>query len=220
MLLLIALVPSTPYAGDPLQIDYSGVILVADERSEFDINQSKARNVEDMRSAQKRNKPPLTAKRITGEILGGLGGGILAGGMGAATAGLLSPDPQRGFDQDRAVAGFLIGYALGSAIGVRSAGNTHDETANSLAVLGGSVFGLLLGYGAMLPHISLGLCPIGAAIGFNMTRRYKTPLPAKSGLINFKDAHLCIGVPQVNLQPDPIEGKALVHNIDLLSASF
>jgi hypothetical protein len=64
----------------------------------------------------------------------------------------------------------LVGWAIGSSVGVYLVGNVEDETGLFLATLAGSILGT--------PFLLVG-SPISATIGFNMTRRYKSP-PIKS----------------------------------------
>jgi len=132
--------------------------------------------------AQRGEKPPLSGGRITGEILvGGVGGivGWLGGGfIGAGVAGEGYPGELAGF-----FIGGSIGYTLGCPIGVYLVGNIGNETGDFLATLGGGILGGLASlfiFTAIIKDLDNGAVvlvgpPIGATIGFNLTRRYKSP---------------------------------------------
>ncbi len=72
---------------------------------------------------------------------------------------------------------------LGSSIGVYLVGNIGNETGDFLATLGGGILGGLAGifiFTAIIKDLDNGAVvlvgpPIGATIGFNLTRRYKSP---------------------------------------------
>lgn len=140
--------------------------------------------------AQRGEKPPLSGGRITGEILvggvGGIVGGLGGGFIGAGVAGEGYPEELVG-----GIIGGSIGYTLGCSIGVYLVGNIGNETGDFLATLGGGILGGLAGIFAitaiikdlengavrLVVRVAVALVgpPIGATIGFNLTRRYKSP---------------------------------------------
>jgi len=157
---------------------------------------------------QRSEKPPLSGDRIAGEILAGGAGGIAVGFAGMFIGSKLAGCRYGLFGRDEcsplgAITGGLIGYPLGSAIGVYCVGNIGNETGSCLATLGGSILALgVLGLGA---RVILAYTPsdglsqdlaiyclfasplIGATIGFNLTRRYKSPsAESETALINFR----------------------------------
>lgn len=183
--------------------------------------------------------PPKTGNEIVGGVLGGalLGGAGLAVGWGIGTIFSDETDPEWGM-----LPAFIgmgigsgVGYLLGSAVGVYSVGDTDTETGSFLAALGGSVVGLAAGLAAgglvvkglndpqsSVAFVLTGILgpPVGATIGFNATRRYKTPSPPENGLINIKDGRMRLATPKIYLQPDPLDKKTLIHNVDLVRATF
>ena len=166
--------------------------------------------------------PPRIAEEIFAGVVGGLVGGAIGGGIGWAIGSGVErgSEPLTEYPELLGAAlGATVGYVLGSPIGVYNAGDTENETGNFLATLGGGVaggfLGLLIGGVGALPGI-----PIGATVGFNMTRRYKTPPPSKNGLINFKGGRMYVGTPTIYLQPDPLDRKVLTHNVELVKATF
>ncbi len=108
-----------------------------------------------------------------------------------------------------AIIGALIGYTLGSATGVYLVGNIGDGTGSFLATLGGSILGVL-GYGVG--------SPIGAAIGFNLTRRYKSPPASGNALINFRDGQIGLAVPTIYSQPNSF--GEITHKVDVVNMRF
>ncbi|TET45264.1 hypothetical protein E3J62_07905 [candidate division TA06 bacterium] len=166
--------------------------------------------------------PPRIAEEIFAGVVGGLVGGAIGGGIGWAIGSGVErgSEPLTEYPELLGAAlGATVGYVLGSPIGVYNAGDTENETGNFLATLGGGVaggfLGLLIGGVGALPGI-----PIGATVGFNMTRRYKTPPPPENGLINIKDGRMRLATPKIYLQPDPLDKKTLIHNADLVIATF
>ncbi len=105
--------------------------------------------------------------------------------------------------------GVPIGLIFGSAYGVYAVGNIGNQTGSFKATLGGSFLGFLGGVGAAACLAELydtnqffpaqGYCllagpPIGATIGFNLTRRYKSPPASKTALINIRDGQMNLEV--------------------------
>jgi len=164
---------------------------------------------------QKAERPPLSPIRISGEILAGGAGGI-ALGIVSGFVGLfvdvvnLSLDAGTLESAPAATVGFIIGYVLGSAISVYIVGNMGNETGSFLATLGGSI--LLV----PLPLLS----PIGATIGFNLTRRYKSPPASETALVNFREGQISLAVPTIYLRPNPFDRRNLIQNVDLVKVRF
>ena len=173
--------------------------------------------------------------RIVEEILGGVLGGAIVGVVGAGVGYLIGAASKEGDSEDWNVLpaeglgmaiGAGAGYVLGSAVGVYQVGDNEKETGNSGAALLGSIAGSFLGgfltmnLGPVGGVAALLGSPIGATVGFNMTRRYKPPPPSEDGFINFKDGRMYLATPKIYLQPDPLDKRILVHNLHLLKLSF
>jgi len=164
-------------------------------------------------------KPPLSGERIAGEVLAGGLGGFAGGLLGAITTGGCTGDTFGRFPTVEAYImsiGYLLGSILGSAYGVYAIGSTDNETGSFLATLAASSVGLIPGFFPDFPKsiltsvfpgdrvdwetgkISGGLNywfllgpPIGATIGFNLTRRYKSsstvrPVPIRLDLVRVR----------------------------------
>ncbi|OYD16275.1 hypothetical protein CH333_03795 [candidate division WOR-3 bacterium JGI_Cruoil_03_44_89] len=184
-------------------------------------------------NGQRELKPHLNAGRIAGEIL--------AGALGGAGLGLVGLHGNIYTGDEIPSLGFMgmvvtasVGYIFGSAIGVYLVGNIGDETGSPGATLGGSSLGLaagMLGYWVIGPVIDgerdfldfavfLIGSPIGATIGFNMTRRYKTPPTPETGLINFRDGEMCIALPTIYFRRHPLNERTIIQNVELVKVEF
>ena len=193
---------------------------------------------------QKSGEPPLNVKRITGEILaGGLGGAILGGGI-VLLAELASECPSWGASGCDIILfagwfGFPIGYILGNTAGVYIVGNTGNETGSFLATLGGSILGIAGAVAALellynpyfglenhyeddilIATLFLAGPPIGATVGFNKTRRYKSPPASETALINFRDGQTSFAVPTIYSRPDSFGGRSFIRNVNLVKVRF
>ena len=147
---------------------------------------------------QKRQKPPLNRLRIAGEILAGATLCIVALLAVCGTGIVLFGNFKTGSVGQLEALGFLALfvsvfpplYVLGSAVGVYLVGSIGKQKGSLLATLGGSLVGGIVivilvftgGDGAksigtaekvvIWGFLSL-IGPVMAAIGFNLTRRYK-----------------------------------------------
>ena len=168
-------------------------------------------------------KPPLNNDWIGGGILlGSLFGvflGIAGAGLGATIAG--DPEPvanPRGFPMvnmhgiELIIIGSAIGYILGSATGVYVAGTRGDVTGSFRSAFLGSMAGCCI-------PLPLG-SPIGAAIVFNKTRRYKSSSEPGTALINFRNGQMSLAVPKVYSRPESFGSGNLSQRVDLLRVRF
>ena len=144
---------------------------------------------------QKPQKPPRSLVRIAGEILAGTTVGFAV----AYAVALVTAIPfvkESCFGPVEAMAVFVlvfpIAYALATASGVYFVGRIGNQTGSFLATAGGVFLGvpvtaLLYLYIGAADYMMLGIekivlwplvflaPPIGATLGFNLTRRYKEP---------------------------------------------
>jgi hypothetical protein len=120
---------------------------------------------------QERPKPHLSLMTITCELLAGLIGAIV--GV-APILSLLYQEAQYGELGEFAGLGlFALVWtypfgALITAVGVYLAGSAGNLTGSFWAALAGSLLGLPIPFAGPV---------LGATIGFNLTRRYKSPRP-------------------------------------------
>ena len=169
-------------------------------------------------SKQSKVKPPLDAGRITDEILAGLGLGTLTGGIGTLMGINICDDPSS-FISDCVIYSFVITYSIGSATGVYLIGNIGDETGSFVVTLCSSLIGGALGFLAGGAPVLL-CAPIGATIGFNTTRRYKTPCPSEMGFINIKDGKMSLSAPSIHFSTYLFDKRAIIQNIDIVKVTF
>lgn len=190
---------------------------------------------EDNKIEHMERKPEKPPPRIVEEILGGVVGGtilgLVGGGVGYLIGRATSEEDSEHWDilppEGLGMAiGAGIGYVIGSAVGVHQVRDNENETGNFGAALLGSVAASFLGsllstsLGPAGSVAALPASPIGATVGFNMTRRYKTPQPSENGFIDFKDGRMYFGSPSVCFQPDPFEQRVLVQNAVPVNLTF
>lgn len=151
--------------------------------------------------SKKRDKPPLNFEKVSGEIAAGVAGdfcslllGMLSGQLVCALYGTLA-GIEEPTDRQSAIADGVEGVVaiafleLGGAISVYLVGSKGDETGSFKATLACGVLGTL-GFGVLGTALKLaGLdiswgdlsaitflagSPVGATIGFNLTRKYES----------------------------------------------
>ncbi len=145
-------------------------------------------------------KPPLSVGRTAGQlvagVLGGIVGGVIGLIIGAFIGGNFAEDFEfaglRGYEAT-GIIGFPIGVVFGSPQWVYLIGRLGKVTASYGATLTGGILGAILVVGALygvvgvpLENVSrydytlLVVTPLGAMLGFELTRRYKQPTRAGS----------------------------------------
>jgi len=173
---------------------------------------------------QKGEKLPLSAGKITGEILAGVIGGLAVGFVGGSrlestSEGCCAGDAPTELCCWWPIIGGAIGYTLGSAIGVYVVGSIGDETGSFLASLGGSIIGVLGGLVLIEPTFGISFLlgpPIGAAIGFN----YESLAESEIALINFRDSQISLAVPTIYFRPDSFDRRILTRRVDFVKMTF
>lgn len=191
---------------------------------------------------QRDGKPPLSAMRITGEfLLGGVGG--LAGTYPTIyTYHFLGGEAEDASAVREAVANTMAFgvWSLCYATGVYMVGDLGNETGSFPATICGAVAGVgvwilgILAIDAVIDGEDIGegtaaialifgltVPTVGAIIGFNLTRRYRSP-PAESetALINCRDGKTSLSVPRIYFRTDPFGTGNLCQRVDLLRVRF
>jgi hypothetical protein len=168
-----------------------------------------------------RVEPPPSVGRIGGEILLGM----VVGTGGALLGALLGKGVCEDCDH-WAIGGAYVGAIATIPLGVRTVGNSGDQTGSlAMAYLGaalGGLGGLLMIANGRETTTALGLIcapPLGAVIGWNMTRRYRPRrVPAVGALVHWSDrAGASLGV------PIPARARAedrTVTSVPLLGGTF
>jgi hypothetical protein len=127
--------------------------------------------------------PPLSGRRIVGElVLGGLG--LVGGAFGGALIGAAATKSYGGL-----ALGGTLGGLLGATTGVYVIGSAGNETGSLPATAAGAGLGLVLGVvlaekatdsksvGPSTLAIAIASPAVGALVGFNMTRRWRSGHP-------------------------------------------
>ena len=156
-------------------------------------------------------------------IIAGVAGNVVGAFSGAALGR---------YSYGGIILGGLAGSTLGSALGVYLAGSSDGRRGDFAAALGGSLLGEALAFGLALairteeaPFMAgfLILPPIGAALLFNSSQRYRS-VRAGNGLLNLAEGKLGLGVPDVQVSPSCVPGlKAkpeLRFNVRVLSVEL
>jgi len=160
--------------------------------------------------------PPVRGLRIAGELLGGVGAGMLGASLGIGTKSALVG---------------VLGWAAGVSLGVHAVGDTETETGSYAATLVGSALPVAFAVGleaavgedaaadSIFPILFLG-SPIVSTIAFNLTRRYKIPGGrSMRALVDYRDGRLALGAPRVSDRVSPIDG-AVTQTVDVLRVRF
>jgi hypothetical protein len=179
------------------------------------------------------NKPQVSTGKLFGEIFVGILGNVGGGILGA----LVGTQLDKGYDEDEgliamgAAVGFFPGAIFGSALGVYAIGNSGDAKGSFGQALLGSFLGecaaivvsLMLHSGEVAVISIIVLPPIGAALLFNSSLKYKS-LPVSYGLLNFHKGDFKIGIPYVHIQHLPGYSKnnkaALGFSVNLVNIVF
>ncbi|UCH96876.1 MAG: hypothetical protein JSV88_08500 [Candidatus Aminicenantes bacterium] len=178
-----------------------------------------------------KDKPQVNGGKLFGEIFLGMLGNVGGGFFGALIGSQVIEDDDEGLFHGRAVLGYFTGSTLGSALGVYIIGNSGDAKGSFGSALLGSLLGecaaiavLLLtrdGTAALISFIALP--PIGAALLFNSSLKYKS-LPLSHALLNFNKGDLKVGIPYVHIQPIPGYAKnvkpTVRFDVNLMSIVF
>jgi hypothetical protein len=180
------------------------------------------------------DKPRVSTGKVIGEIFMGVVGN-LAGGYAGAIIGY-NIDTKIGDEWSfEGLGGTLLGYSagstFGSALGVYLTGNTGNAKGSFGRALLGSFLGEVAaaavslavqdGTAAVISFVILP--PIGAALFFNSSLRYKS-LPGSNALLNFNKSEFRIGIPYVHIQPLRCYAKSakpeVRFSINLLNIAF
>lgn len=175
-------------------------------------------------------KPPLSVGRIVGQFLAGIGGEVV-GAVGGVALGSLFPQPSGDNEAGPMFLGFIVGGILGGSMGVYLLGTSNTHGGSYWATLGGDIlfastyilYEVLFGIpeNSALEITGHLILPVtGAVIGFNLTRRYKSPPASGNALINFRDGQMRLTIPTISFRPDPYDRGTLTQRVDLVKVRF
>jgi hypothetical protein len=178
-----------------------------------------------------KNKPRVSAGKLFGEIFMGMLGNVGGGFLGASIGSGVIEDDGEGLIPMGAVLGIFSGATFGSALGVYAIGNSGKAKGSFGSALLGSFLGecaailvLFSSRNGIVALVSLiALPPIGAALLFNSSLKYKS-LPVSHALLNFNKGDFKIGIPYVHVQPLCGNGKnvksTVRFDVNLLNIVF
>ncbi len=197
-------------------------------------NDYKKVNADSMNDTLRDTIPPLSFYRIVEESLGGAFVGA-AGAIGTYFIYVTGADHNIwGGDCGWAIISMDIGWVLGNQFGAYIGGNIGEETGSlPKTLIYGTAISLgiqALAFGSQYYYTSnivdgpsdtpiFGIIEvsapiIGAVVGFNLTRRYKTVQSKGEGLISINDGKLSFDFPKLfggSIEQSPLVGVNLVN---------
>lgn len=183
--------------------------------------------------AKIKNKPRVSPGKLIGEICMGIVGNVILGYAAFKTMHLFSKsDKGVGSVDVGGAIGYLFGSTFGSALGVYIIGNSRNVKGSFQSALLGSFLGQIAAISIAwlfnwdenaTQTTFLILPPIGAALLFNRSLRYKSS-PVSNALLNFNKGDFKIGIPYVHMQLFPSYAKKVKptvrFKINLLNITF
>jgi len=172
-------------------------------------------------------RPPLHADRIANQLVWGLLGGVVLGGvMEVAFKGeLLEYIPyiaNEKLSNDERIDLYWPMYAgtiIGCAAAVYVIGNLGDETGSKRMTMAGSALFFISGFLIEQDNLPFLLAPVGATIAFNMSRKYDRNNVQESSLINLTKDGLSVAVPNISCRISA-KDKGIEYSANILSYSF
>ncbi len=178
-----------------------------------------------------KDKPRVSTGKLFGEIFVGMLGNFGGAFLGAVIGTVMIRDDGEGLIPVGTFLGMFPGSIFGSALGVYAIGNIGEAKGSFGKALLGSLLGegaaiaisLLLNNGTVTAISFITFPPIGAALLFNRSLKYKS-LPVTPALVNFHQGDFKIGIPYVHIQPLRGYGKdvkiALQFSVNLVNIVF
>lgn len=182
-----------------------------------------------MESPGEPGPPPLQTHRVLGESLVGLGTGFATTALlfwiGPVDYCLTDCADQPSRKRQGRTGLVAVGMTLGSAAGVTLAGRRGDQTGSFWGAFSGGVIGALAALTIALAADSdtvdllfaATLPPLGATIGFNVTRAYD---PGKAPGTGVDVASRRLTGPALVITPDPLHPGTTIKSIRLLGGQF
>jgi hypothetical protein len=172
----------------------------------------------DQTSAPSSGRPPLKTGRVVKEVVLGIGSGFLGMMAGGFVGFAITGGGAGWFDPDTTVgAAAATGYFLGVPWGVYLVGSEAAQTGSLLATYLGAAAGAA--FAVAVPAFGTALLApvVGACIGFNLTRHYKSPAQTGPALFNFRDGGMHLGFPLIAAAPDCTKRGSVRWRIQLVS---
>lgn len=178
-----------------------------------------------------KDKPRVSTGKLFGEIFMGMLGNVGGGFLGALFGSKIVEDDSEALIPGGVVLGYFTGSTFGSAFGVYVVGNSGDAKGSFSSALLGSFLGegaailvLYLTKSEVVALISIiALPPIGAALLFNSSLKYKS-LPLSHALFNFNQGDFKVGIPYIHIKHLPGYAKnykaTVKFDVNLLNIVF
>jgi hypothetical protein len=173
---------------------------------------------DDQQSAPKSGRLPLKIGRVVKEAVLGIGSGFLGMMAGGFVGFAISGGGAGWFDPDTTVgAAAATGYFLGVPWGVYMAGRDATQTGSLLATYLGAAVGAA--FAIAVPSFGTALLApvVGACIGFNLTRHYRSPAQTGTAVFNFREGKIHLGFPLIAAAPDCMKKGTVCWRIHLAS---
>jgi hypothetical protein len=215
------------FTGNPLLFDHYG-----DDNGFFSHGYWSGLDISNQGAIEPINDiPRVSTGKLFGEIFVGMLGNVGGGILGALIGSQVVEDDDEALIPRGAILGLVPGTIFGTALGVYAIGNSGDVKGSFGQALLGSFLGecgavalsLLLHSGGIAVISFIVLPPIGAALLFNNSLKYKS-LPVSHSLLYFNKGDFKIGIPYVHIQYLPGYSKnnkvALGFSVNLVNIVF
>ena len=179
----------------------------------------------------------LTGEFFLEQLLSGAGGGAALGLLGGYIGYLKDEREPHGcnYVPQYTFYGALAGAAIGSSIGVYLYSNRGETKGSYLATLTGATLGPIVGagIGAFFSWLlkeegskivligALSGFPLGAAAGFNHTRKKRVIIETNDALFNFRNGKFAFYIPKMELNISQMDSSYLVQQrLNILKIHF
>ena len=176
------------------------------------------KTIGDQQTTPASGRPPLKPGRVAKEALFGIGAGFIGMMVGGFFGVAITGGGAGWFEPDTTVgAAAATGYLLALPWGVYLAGSDANQTGSLLGTYLGAAAGAVIAI-ASPSFVTALLAPaLGACIGFNLTRRYRTAAQTGSALLNYKDGRMDFGFPLFTAAPEPIKKGSVRWCVNLVN---
>jgi len=170
--------------------------------------------VDSTRIIESTSRPSLNICRISGEIGCGVISGII---LGTVSYSMCKIGKQPEYSN---VLPLFLGYYMGSALGVHFIGEMGDQSGSLFMTFTGGLVGIIAG-SLINPVYGFYGAPLGATIGFNLTRRFDHPHATQNALLEIKSRDIKLNVPFIYPAVcDPCTGISADVQIVLMTFEF
>ncbi len=179
----------------------------------------------------------LTEEFFLEQLLSGAGGSVAFGLLGGYIGYLKDEREPHGcsYFPMYTFYGALAGATIGSSIGVYFYSNRGETRGSYLATLAGATVGPIVGAGIgtffswLLKEkgskiVSIGFFsgfPLGATMGFNLTRKKRIAIETNDALLNFRNGKFALSIPKMEPNISQMDsGFVVQQHVSLLRINF